>query len=217
MQSHLRSRPLIAAALSVVFIATPAGADEDVFAQFDIWVEAPSVVQDGDIIDVAVWAKVSGPMLDIGINAMAGFRMNLPVATSGNLVSEVEKPQFGLPYFYTWVADVNPTGIFDIGAHQPDLPELPIFTDNPILLYTTRLFTNEGETGLIELLPERRDPTPEIIAWWIDTDDPSRPLVTDLDPNAELTITGKTIRVIPTPGTAALLALAGLGTLRRRR
>jgi hypothetical protein len=211
-----RVLPFFWGALLVGMTTRPALAD-DVFAHFNIWVEAPSVVQDGDIINVAVWAKVSGPVLDIGRNALAGVRMNLPVATTGNLVSEVEYPQFGLPYFSSWVGEVNETGIFDIGIHQPDLLDVPIFRNNPILLYTTQLYTIAGETGLIELLPERRDPTPEIIAWWIDTDDPSRPIVTDLDPNAALTITGKTIRVIPTPGSSTLLALAGLGTLRRRR
>jgi hypothetical protein len=207
----------IGASLLIAFAAQPALAD-DVFAHFNIWVEAPSVVQDGDIIDVAVWAKVSGPMLDIGRNAMAGIRMNLPVGSSGNLVSEVAYPQFGHNYFSSWVEEVNAAGIFDVGVHQLDLFDTPIFRNNPILLFTTRLHTVEGETGLIELVPERRDPTPSIIAWWIDTDDPSRPVVTDLDPNATLTITGKTIRVIPAPGsTSTLLTLVGLGTLRRRR
>lgn len=69
----------------------------DVFARFDIRIEAPASVQAGDVVDVRVWAQVSGPVLDIGLNAMAGFRMDLPVNGSGNLVSAVENPRFGHP------------------------------------------------------------------------------------------------------------------------
>lgn len=212
-QAHLRG--LVAAAAMGPSCSGVAWAD--VFARFDIWVEAPASVQAGDIVDVRVWAQVSGPMLDVGLNAMAGFRMDLPVNTSGNLVSAVENPRFGHPYFRSWYAEVSAAGILDIGAFQLDIWDTPIWLNNPILLFSTRLHTIEGAAGWIELVPERHDPVPSIIAWWVDIDDYARPVVDDTDPNAELNITGATIRVIPAPSTLGVLVLASLGVARRRR
>lgn len=213
--SQARRRGLIAGV--AMASACSAVARSDVFARFDIWVEAPAVVEAGDIVDVRVWAQLSGPVLDIGLNAMAGFNMDLPVNASGNLVSEVENPRFGHPFFNRGVGEVNTAGIFDILAFQLDIWDAPIFLNNPILLYSTRLHMTLGQTGWIELVPERNDPTPSIISWWVDIDDPSRPAVIDTDPNAELHIGGATIRVVPAPTCAALLALSAFGFVRRRR
>ncbi|GAB4385650.1 MAG: hypothetical protein Kow0022_12390 [Phycisphaerales bacterium] len=170
---------------AVVVLAPLASAHADVFAHFDIWVEAPSVVQSGDVIDVAVWAQASGPATHIGSNALGAFAMDLPIAASGQLVSSVDQPVFGSPTFFSWVLTVDPTGLYDVGAFQLGYPGSWVSYDNPILLFTTRLHTIDGVVGEIELLPQHHDSVPAMISWWIDLNDFNMPSVTDADPDAD--------------------------------
>ncbi|MCL4222200.1 MAG: hypothetical protein KJZ65_12620 [Phycisphaerales bacterium] len=119
-------------------------------------------------MDIQVWAQLSGPVLDLGTSATAGFRMDLPIVDSLNLETAVAEPVFGLPYFHQWFDFVSAAGLFDVCARQPDLLDLPIFTDYPILLFTTRQRTAVGAAGSLELVPKRHDSVPVIIAWWIE-------------------------------------------------
>lgn len=200
--------------LSSLLIHAPA------FAQtfFRTWFDAPETVVAGDTFTVDVWAETSGEWVGEGdfSSYFHGFLMSAEVLGNLETFSSISEASI---YFSYPLSPGTPEG--------PRLNDVMAFNlfgfgfngtmDNPARLFSFDVSTVSGTTGELILLHQPSSVSPDLLRWYID------PFVGDdwylgsADDNSVLTTESFTVRVIPTPAAAALLAFAGLGTLRRQR
>ncbi len=90
-------------------------------------------------------------------------------------------------------------------------------SENPLRFFSFDITTAVGETGELSLLHHPSSVSPDLLSWYVDPFVGDDWYIGSADDNSVLTTESFTVRVIPTPAAAALLAFAGLATLRRQR
>ena len=199
-------RNIYSCVLLIWMLSTAALAD----AVFNLWIDAPAEVQAGSTFTFSVWGQVSGSVLNEGDGAMSALSMDLLAEGVSATFSEARRVEMGLLDLGTPSSNML-EGI--LGINHPSF--FPFWTTNPSRLIEIDLTLAPGSIGTIELIPAPNAEREYLLAWWADYND--LVFVSDADPGSSRVITPATVNVIPAPGAAALLALAGLGTERRRR
>ncbi len=183
---------------------------------FRLWFEGPSEVIAGESATFQAWAEASGPGLeDAQRDALASVTMSIlaggqlgafdffdPATHVDNGILLIDP---GVPNQNT-LENIRGFQLMDFNPPGPN-------RDNPIHMFDFSVQTVLGQFGQISL--EAVDTTiwgTVQIIWEINGTN-----VASDDPGNSLTIDPFSFQVIPAPGAAALLALAGLGTTRRRR
>ncbi len=182
---------------------------------FRLWFEGPTQVLAGEVATFQAWAEVSGPELDDAIpDALETMRMSIRATSFGNVFESFSPASavdgsiiLGDPGTPENDMLVNIQG-FQLLDFNPTLN-----TDNPIYMFDFSIQTIPGSNGVIDLLAVD---TPSWGAPFLGWDINYTRSNSD-DPGNTLTIDPFSFQVVPAPGAAALLALAGLRTTRRRR
>ena len=183
-------------------------------ASFHAWLEAPSAVQAGDSFTVQLWVAAESELFtpsNYFSAVLCGFEVYGDLSTFQNLTpvsSHLPKLSAGTPD-ETWLRDV-------IVWQSDALPGLLIDFRNPIPVLSFEVMTTSGSRGFlsvgIQSYTGRSDP---LFEWTLQQYEAA--WITTSDPGVTLLTTGTSIRVIPTPASAALLSLAAFITSRRRR
>lgn len=188
-------------------LASAAGAD----AVFNIWVDAPDEVQAGSTFTASVWAEVSGSVLDESDGGFQGFAADLLASGLDAEFSTATIPFMNIPMSF---GTPEPNALRDVravnypqGIHFPD--------QNPLLLFNVEVTTAPSARGSLELTVAQVQGESAMLGWWVDYWEPVILLDTDL--GSSRIITPATVNVIPAPASLGLLAVVGVGAVRRRR
>ncbi|MBX3321750.1 MAG: hypothetical protein KF757_02035 [Phycisphaeraceae bacterium] len=194
------------ALLSITTLALPASAD----AVFHIWIEAPAEVQAGSTFTASVWAEASGSILNEGNGAFNGFRANIMASGVSGVFSTARIPAMAALSHGT----PSNNSLLDVIGWN-DLVLGWISLDNPIHLFEVDITLEPSVLGEINL-----DVFPtsgfHLVTWWLNYEI-SLDWIGDSDPGSTRIITPATIRVIPAPGALAIVCIAPLWLLQRRR
>ena len=184
---------------------------------FRTWFDAPETVIAGETFTVDVWAEVSGDWVGEGAfsSYLSSSLMSIEVTGDLNAFAGMSTATIhtNLPLDR---GTVDGTMLRDVLAYNTTSLE-GYTSENPLRFFSFDITTAVGETGELSLLHHPSSVSPDLLSWYVD------PFVGDdwylgsADDNSVLTTESFTVRVIPTPAAAALLAFAGLATLRRQR
>ena len=182
---------------------------------FRTWFETPDTVMAGDTFDVRMWASFEGDLLRPGGYFSAALA-NFEVSGDLDTFEAISPLTFGLSFIFNegtpdgpWLRDV-------FTAQHPALPDVNF--SNPILVLGFEVTTSANSIGTLDVdIRPGFDPDMPLLEWSINGTGTSDDIVRTTDPNIALIATTATVRVVPAPGAAAVLALAGVVTVRRRR
>lgn len=184
--------------------------------EFRAWFEAPETVLAGDTFQVWMWAtyEVNGIPETVGnMDSALGS-----IEVSGDLVAFANVSQLlqGLFYFFERGTPDGPW-LRDFAIGQPQVPGAIIDERNPLPILMFEIETTPDTTGLLHVNLRPYADYPTAILYWYDPRLGLENSPNTLDPGISLLTSSATIRVIPTPASAALLCLATLMPARRRR
>ncbi len=202
----MKIRCVHVALLSISLLALPASAD----AVFQIWIEAPAEVQAGSTFTASVWAEASGSILNEGNGAFNGFRANIMASGVSGMFSTARIPVMATLSHGT---PGNNSLLDVIGWNHPALGW--VHQDNPMLLFEVDITAENGVLGEMTL---NVSPTQgfDLVTWWVNYET-SLDWIGDADPGSTRIITPATIRVIPAPASAIMLAFGSFAFSHRRR
>ena len=190
----------------VAAVATAASGD----AAFNIWVEAPAQVQAGSVFTASVWGEVSGSILEESDGGMHILTTDVLGTGVEALFSTATFPFMNTPWDYG-----TPEAGALRGIAAVNFASLPTFDPrNPLRLFDVEITTSSDAHGLLELTLEPSANGTTILSWWREH---GVSFVLDTDPGSSRIITPAIVNVIPAPASLGLLALAGVGAVRRRR
>ncbi|MBX3324054.1 MAG: hypothetical protein KF757_13820 [Phycisphaeraceae bacterium] len=194
---HRIRTTVIVAALTIPFVASTATAD----TVFHTWIEAPAEVMVGDTFTISVWTSLHGSVLHQGNVAFAGFQLHL---TSSGIQVEFSEPfDFGVPEYD--VGTPADGSVFNIGGYQWwHTPWNELNWENPIRLFSANVLVGAAQSGTLSIEPTLWASLPWMTGWYLDV--PNSQGIRDDDPGSTRIITPATIRVIPTPASAMVLA-----------
>ena len=206
----MNTRDLLLSWVVVAGLSTLAEAQDGTFRT---WFETPESVVAGESFEVQMWASFEGDLLKPE-GWFAGVQASFEVTGSVAAFQELSPLTNGLGFIQS-PGTPNGTWLFDVSTSQaPGGTEF--FDDsNPLPVLTFDVVTSANSTGILNIAiqPGFGHNLP-LLGWTVDGIDDF--IYTD-DPNIALIATPTSVHVIPAPGAAALLALAGFGTKRRRR
>ncbi len=196
--------------LSVLFVSVSATAQAE--AVFNVWIDAPSVVQAGETFSVSFWGEVSGSVLTEGDGAMRTVQADVfATGVDANISTAV------FPHMVGFVAgEPEPNALRNVlGLNDYYLFSPNFWVLNPVELFSVEVTTSVQATGELELTAAPASWQDNLLTWWVDWRDAE--FVSDTDPGSSRIITPATVRVVPSSGGVAVLAVAGLAAVRRRR
>ena len=197
-------------------LLTQTHADAQTF--FHTWFDAPATVIAGETFAVDVWAETSGDWVGEGEFAsfFSAFLMSIEVSGDLETFDSITEASINFNFAFStgtpidsWLLDVIGFNIFG--------PIEGGTMDNPVRLFSFDVSTVLGETGELNLLHHPSSVSPDLLRWYVDPFVGDDWYIGSADDNSVLTAEPFTVRVIPTPAAAALLAFASLATLRRQR
>ena len=184
--------------------------------QFRAWFEAPQTVVAGDTFQVWMWATYE----ENGLPATNGYMngVGASIEVSGNLgaFASISQLQDGLQLMMNRGTPDGPW-LRDFIVGQADIPGVTIDDRNPLPILMFEIETRAGAAGLLhmDLRPLTDESVPYLVWYYPDVGSDNWPNTND--PGVSLFTTTASIRVIPTPASAAMLAFGSLAFTRRRR
>jgi hypothetical protein len=181
------------------------------------WLDAPETVNAGQTATVTAWVTFESDAINMD-EAYFGVLQTSIAAVSGNSLIHSFSSAYGEYTITEGTPDAS--GINDIFAWQVGewLFNYNIDTSSIVAAFSFDITTQTEGLGEIQLdfSGTRWRPDTPYFAWFLDFDESNIFVDSDM-PNIEAIFEPVTIRVIPAPGMGTLLALAGVGALRRRR
>ena len=166
----------------------------------------------GETFEVQMWASFEGELLRPEgwfAGASASYEIAGDLETFGSISTLTRSLMF---LFQEGTPDAN--WLRDVFTGQVDMPG-NFDPGNPLHVLSFDIETTANNTGILDinLRPHSTWGVP-LLGWSIDGSDN---YAETNDPNIALIATPASVRVIPAPGAGAVLALAGVAALRRRR
>ncbi len=182
---------------------------------FRTWFETPDTVMAGDTFEVHMWASFEGDLLQPEGYFSAALA-NFEVSGDLDTFEAISPLTFGLTFIFDegtpdgpWLRDV-------FTAQHPALPDVDY--SNPILVLGFEVTTLANSIGMLDIdIRPGFDPDMPLLEWSVNGTGTSDDIVRTTDPNIALIATPASVRVVPTPASSLVLALAALGASRRRR
>ncbi len=184
--------------------------------EFRAWFEAPQTVMAGETVQVWMWATYE-------VNGVAETAGNMESAVgsievSGDLAAftSISQLRHGMYYIFDRGTPDGPW-LRDFITGQPQVPGVIVDDRNPLPILMFEIETTPETTGLlhVDLRPYADYPT--AILYWYYADLGSENWPNTLDPGISFFTTPATIRVIPAPASAIMLAFGSFALTRRRR
>lgn len=201
----------IPAALAVV---TASASAQD--GMLRAWMDAPETIIAGETVSVSAWVTLESSIINMDEAFFSEIATSINVSQGESMIDSFSSSH---GQFVRVAGTPTTTGINDIWSWQPGPWEFAGSVDTApvIAAFSFELTTLNDARGLIQLDFAGTTWRPEspYLAWNLDLDHSVR---VDVDmPNIEGIFESTTIRVIPPPGTSALLMFVGLGAMRRQR
>ncbi len=180
---------------------------------FRTWFDVPDTVMAGETFEVQMWASFEGELLrPEGWFSGAGVSFEV----TGDLDSFASVSTLTRSLMFL-LSEGTPDGnrLIDVLTSQVDWPGGNFDPGNPLHVLSFDIETAANNTGILDInLQPHSDWNTPLLSWSINGgDDYAR----TIDPNIALIATPASVRVIPAPGSVALLSAAGFALVLRRR
>ncbi|MBX3321561.1 MAG: hypothetical protein KF757_01085 [Phycisphaeraceae bacterium] len=203
---------VILAACLIAAIPSLALAQDKVFRA---WFEAPQTVMAGETVQVWMWAIYEIDSVPETVGNMDAAVGSIEVSGDLAAFTSISQLRNGLALILDRGTPDGPW-LRDFMTVQPHGPGINIDERNPIPMLMFEIETTPQTTGLlhVDLRPFTNESIPYLSWFYLDGPDH---WTSTTDPDVSLITTTATIRIIPAPASAAMLAFGSLGFTRRRR